>query len=338
MPRIKFVFWNEREQRIRAGWRILIYTLLWIFGPAQINVLVGRWLVAAWPPLFPAAADLVPHVVAVLIKLVVVLIGTWLAAHLLDRRPFADFGLNFDRGWWLDFGFGSALGALLMSLIFLIEWLAEWVTIVEFGRVALPGITWVEGIVGALFFFLVVSVTEELLARGYQLRNLAEGLNGRGVGARPSLLIAWAVSSLLFGLLHLFNPNATWYAILGLALAGFFLGYGYLVTGNLAIPIGVHLTWNFFQGNIFGFPVSGNVFDSVTLFAIQQSGPSLWTGGAFGPEAGLLGYCATLLGIGLTALWVRQRRGRAQVVTALAEYRGAQRPQLTAMEIKRLGD
>jgi hypothetical protein len=95
------------------------------------------------------------------------------------------------------------------------------------------------------------------------------------------------------------------------------------------------MTWNFFQGNVFGFPVSGNVFDSVTIFAIQQGGPPLWTGGVFGPEAGLLGMLAILLGMGLTALWVRWRYGKARLVTALAEYK---RGDQSLAAVKEIGD
>jgi hypothetical protein len=95
---------------------------------------------------------------------------------------------------------------------------------------------------------------------------------------------------------------------------------GALLTGELAIPIGVHITWNFFQGNVFGFPVSGSDFSMATFIGIQQGGPELWTGGPFGPEAGLLGLGGIFLGGALTYLWVRWRYGRAGLRTQLAEY------------------
>jgi hypothetical protein len=75
--------------------------------------------------------------------------------------------------------------------------------------------------------------------------------------------------------------------------------------------------WNFFEGSMFGFPVSG--FDPDTTFiAIRQSGPRLWTGGAFGPEAGLVGTGARLVGILLIIGWVRLRYGKVSLQEKLA--------------------
>jgi hypothetical protein len=124
----------------------------------------------------------------------------------------------------------------------------------------------------------------------------------------------------VFGLLHATNPNASWISTLNLILAGLFLGLGFVLTGELAIPIGLHITWNFFQGNIFGFPVSG-MKSGVSLISIQQGGPNLLTGGAFGPEAGLVGIFAILVGSILIMLYVRNTRGEVRMRTELAVYK-----------------
>ena len=105
-----------------------------------------------------------------------------------------------------------------------------------------------------------------------------------------------------------------------LMVAGLFLGLGLVLTGRLGLPIGLHISWNFFQGNVFGFPVSGNDYAAATFLAIRQGGPDLWTGGAFGPEAGLIGIGAILLGCGLTVLWVRFSYGRVALYRPYALY------------------
>src|SRR5918911_257413 len=142
---------------------------------------------------------------------------------------------------------------------------------------------------------------------------MAEGLNFPSLGPRGAVVAAWVISSSLFGLLHLANPNATVISTINIAFAGLLLGAGYVVTGRLAIPIGLHITWNFFQGNVFGFPVSGLEPVGATILSIEQGGPLLFTGGVFGPEADLLDIAATLVGSLLIVLWVRVRSGEASL-------------------------
>jgi membrane protease YdiL (CAAX protease family) len=213
-----------------------------------------------------------------------------------------------------------------MTSIFLAERAAGWVTIAGMFRQGDSGLPFAIAILAPLFLFLCVGVYEELLARGYLLRNLAEGFNGPGIGPRAALVLAWALSSALFGLAHAANPNATAVSTISVALAGLFLGLGYVLTGELAIPIGLHITWNFFQGNVYGFPVSGAAPRQATFIAIEQRGPEIWAGGAFGPEAGLIGLVALLVGSLLIVLWVRLRRGAVRLRTSLAIYSGPMAP------------
>jgi hypothetical protein len=126
------------------------------------------------------------------------------------------------------------------------------------------------------------------------------------------------ISSALFALGHLGNPNTTWVSTLNIGLAGVFLALCFVLTGQLAVPIGLHITWNLFQASVFGFPVSGVTRIQTTVLATAETGPDLWTGGPFGPEAGLVGVLAMLLGIAALLAWVRWRRGEVRLVTGLA--------------------
>ncbi len=211
------------------------------------------------------------------------------------------------------------------DLVFLVEWSLGWIEITgsfstSSGSVADESLPFAVEILGPFVVLVVLSITEELLSRGYQLRNLAEGFNFPLLGARGAVLLAWLLSSSLFGLLHVFNPNASVVSTVNLILAGLLLGLGYILTGSLAIPIGLHITWNFFMGNVFGFPVSGNDFSTATFIAIRQGGPELWTGGAFGPEAGLIGVGAMAIGALSILIWVRWWDGDLRICTELASY------------------
>jgi len=173
----------------------------------------------------------------------------------------------------------------------------------------------VDGFLG----FVLVGVREELFFRGYLIKNLAEGLNLPRISSKTALLISYLLISIVFGFFHAFNQNATLVSSLNLILAGLFLGLGYVLTSDLAIPIGLHIGWNFAQGYIFGFPVSG-ADQHLALIATQQTGPTVWTGGAFGPEGGLMGVFAFLLGLLLVYVWVRLTRPQASMQSELALY------------------
>jgi membrane protease YdiL (CAAX protease family) len=313
------VFRNAEQRRARALWRILALLGMFIVGTLVFSLAFGLGAIeVSGGGVDPAAT---PFVVAgSAAALLAALLGVWLAGRFLDRRPFADFGFHLRRGWWIDLGFGMALGALLMTSIFLAERAAGWVIVIETLWRRDAGQPFALSILAPLFIFLCVGIYEELLMRGYLLRNLAEGFNSRRIGPRAALVLAWALSSAVFGLAHAANPNATIVSTLSIALAGVFLGLGYVLTGELAIPIGLHIAWNFFQGNVYGFPVSGAATRQATFIAVEQRGPELWTGGAFGPEAGLIGIVALLVGSLLIVLWVRLRRGAAGLHTALAIY------------------
>jgi hypothetical protein len=91
------------------------------------------------------------------------------------------------------------------------------------------------------------------------------------------------------------------------------------LTGDLAISIGLHMTWNFFQGVVFGFPVSG-MASQASFIGIHQGGPDLITGGPFGPEAGLIGLGAIAIGAVMIVLWVKWRYGAVKLQDRLAVY------------------
>lgn len=321
MHPLLWLFWNQVEGRVRAAWRVLIHLVFYLYAPALLNRAVGEPISLAFARALPELATLSNRLTLFGLRLVAVLLSTWVIVRFIDRRPWSDIGLRLDRNWWVDLFFGLFLGAFLMTFVFVVEYAAGWVRVDDLFVVDLGDAPFLIALTGPLLISLVISIIEELLARGYQLRNLAEGLNMAQIGPRRAVVASWGISSLLFGLLHVFNPNATWLSTLYLMLTGVFFGLGYVLTGRLGLPIGLHFAWNFVQGNIYGFPVSGNIFGGATVIRVEQSGPALWTGGAFGPEAGLIGIAAILLGCLLTVMWVQARYKRVAFYLPLAIYR-----------------
>ena len=319
-------FLNEREGRLRAFWRLLFQVFLYFFVQAILAVMAVTvlTLVSGGLPVLGGGIGLGSSPAALvlggLISLLSALVSVWISGRFFDRRPFSGFGLRLDRDWWLDLGFGLLLGMVLMTGIFLVELAAGWIQITRTLSTPEASPPFLLAILAPLFLFLCVGFGEELVSRGYQLKNMAEGLNYPGLGGpRGAILLAWVLSSSVFGVAHVLNPGATLVSTINIAFAGLLLGVGYVLTGRLAISIGLHITWNFFQGNVFGFPVSGMDGIGASFIEISQGGPTLFTGGAFGPEAGLMDIAATVVGSLLIVLWVRLRAGSATLEPSIAE-------------------
>ncbi len=176
----------------------------------------------------------------------------------------------------------------------------------------------VPGAVGLLGFMAAAAVTEELLFRGILFR-IVEERTGTG--------IALVLTGVLFGLSHLFNPHASLWGAIAIGIeAGGLLTAAYVATRRLWVPIGVHFGWNFAAAGLFGTEVSGNGTPQGLLDAVT-AGPSIVTGGDFGPEGSLYSVLVCVLAT-CAFLWLARRRGllvprrkraeRVDTVTTLA--------------------
>ena len=296
---LAIIFLSPNEARLRAGWRLLIQILMMLVISIVISI--------AFAPLLFSVHGTVFFFLGQVAELIAFTASIFLARLFLDRRSIASMGLRLDRRVWKDILAGIGITFIMMALVFAAMSAAGWLTFEGFAWEAEPIQQVLGGTFGFLGIFILVGWNEELLSRGYHLQTLASGAN-----------LFWGVllSSAVFGALHLGNPNATWVSAAGIFFAGLFLAYGYLRTGQLWLSIGLHIGWNFFEGAVFGFPVSG--LDIYPLTRIQVQGPGMWTGGAFGPEAGLVILPALLTGAGLIFWHTRNRRAKGPDTTGSA--------------------
>ena len=171
------------------------------------------------------------------------------------------------------------------------------------GTVGIASVQWVpRDLLGTLLFFLLVAVTEEVMLRGFVL--------GRMLSAGMNRFVALFLSSALFSAMHLFNPNFALLPFVNILLAGCLLGASFLYTRNLCFPVVLHWFWNWLQGPVLGYEVSG-MDSGETLLTLRLTGSDLLTGGSFGFEGSLL--CTVLLVVGTLAIVAYyERRGRKE--------------------------
>lgn len=283
MDFLKNIFISPGEPRLRSGWRLLCQFLIMFF---VITLLAP--LMFGLAQVSPALAFLGDQF---LIGVIAYSLSVYVARRWFDHRSFVSLGIEPTSNAARDIFAGVVIAGLIMGLIFLVELSLGWL---DFQGLAALNAPTLMGLGYWAFAFILVGWGEELLSRGYMLQNLEEGVG-----------LNWAVfiSSAIFGLLHAFNPDASIAAVLGILGAGYFLAYGYIRTRKLWLPIGLHIGWNFFEGPIFSFPVSG--IETTRLLNHEVTGPALLTGGAFGPEAGLIVLPAMAIGAYLIYLYTK---------------------------------
>jgi membrane protease YdiL (CAAX protease family) len=197
----------------------------------------------------------------------------WIFRRFIDRKSFLSLGFEFS-GYKKDLIIGLILGFALIG--------SGFVLMVLLGNLSIESVNLnIPTLIGYIFMFAISSLNEEIMVRGYILNNFFDSMNK---------YIALIVSSLLFAVMHLANANVTVLSVVNIFLAGILLGIYYVHKQNLWLPISLHFSWNFFQGPIFGFEVSGVEATGAIVQDIQ--GPDLITGGTFGFEGSVI---ATLL-------------------------------------------
>lgn len=155
-----------------------------------------------------------------------------------------------------------------------------------------------SSLLGLAALKLVFTFKEELMMRSLLLAGLLMLLRGRAA-------LAIGLSALAFGLIHLSNPGASALSVLGNTLGGVIYGTAFVLARSLWLPVGLHFAWNFVQGPLVGFPVSGMAAGG--LQQVRDLGPAWLTGGSYGPEAGAVGIAARFVVMALLLTWIGSR-------------------------------
>ena len=234
-----------------------------------------------------------------LLEFVTSVISVGVFRLLIERRSF--LGL----GWTLDGFTGEALTGFflapallgLAAIGILLSGHLEWTDIIWQPSTLFVSFGWVT----------IIAFSEELVFRGYILGNLMDGI--------PNKWIALGISSILFAAYHVITPGVHTLAFLNLFLAGMLLGINYIFTRNLWFSFLLHVGWNFFEGPILGFRVSGTTFPS--LLQAEPNGDLFITGGDYGLEGSILMTLLLLTAI-LVLAWAFERKYQRVTITVEA--------------------
>lgn len=264
---------GKSSSRAKYFWRVAAYfvalAVVNLVAHGELGYLLSKFL----PSWLAAVLENATYLVGVVAL-------TWAFCHSVDRSPLTDLGLQ-RQGWLVKLAAGWGLGAVLMLVVFGILVAGNWLTIESSQWQPLD-------LAAAVMGGVVVGFNEELAFRGYIMQRLALAWR---------IPLAVAASSIMFGLVHVLNPNATLLGVVSVSLVGVVYACAYLVTGSLWFPMGLHMSWNIVQMHVLGFPGSGHV--EATIVRSLTHGPVMVTGGAFGPEGGIV-----VIGISLATIAV----------------------------------
>lgn len=205
----------------------------------------------------------------------------------IDKEQIISIGLKI-KNRSSDLWIGFTIGTIIMIFAFgILEFLNE----IQFQKIVFD----LDEIILSVFLFIFVSLTEEILFRGYILRNLMYSFNK---------YVALLISALIFAVAHGMNPNIDIIGLTNIFLGGILLGITYIHTKNLWFPIALHFSWNFFQV-LLGFNVSGQNVYSLVRFKMPQE--TLLNGGAFGFEGSILSLIILLISIISITIYYRKK-------------------------------
>ncbi|EHJ01410.1 Abortive infection protein [Clostridium sp. DL-VIII] len=227
-----------------------------------------------------------PSVCLILIQCICMIFYVILFWGIFERKSIKDIGLTKTKGSLSDLCFGVIIGAMSFIIVALVLICTKSVKL----QSGLSKTSILYPLIIQLIIFIFVGISEELFSRGYCMNILKEG--------RKSWFIPIIVSSVIFSLLHSMNQGISLLAYINLFLFAVFMAGIYIKTKNLWMCIGYHTAWNYFQGPIFGFSVSGAETDS--LYNIRVISSNIINGGSFGPEGGLVVTMVLVISIFIT--------------------------------------
>ncbi|UCC43726.1 MAG: CPBP family intramembrane metalloprotease [Candidatus Zixiibacteriota bacterium] len=273
----------DKPALIKQGWLRAIVGLVVFYLVVDNSVYIPRLIMQ----LFGTSIDRLGSVTN---SVIFMLLAVYLFRRFVDRQSFVSLGFAV-RGFGRDVILGLLGPLLLMGTGFLVLHFLGNIEITSFNPSFGMLLYWAIGL-------LFAAALEEVPLRGYMLNNMMQSMNK---------YIAVGIISVIFGLLHATGQNVNIIGILNCTLLGLLVGLYYVRKRNIWVPLVFHTAWNFFQGTVFGFEVSGRPLD-YNLITTEISGNELLTGGGFGLEGSLILTLLTVLMI--TVLEMREFKRR----------------------------
>lgn len=284
-------WFKNKDGQVRSGWKIILAFALMTVLSGLFSFPVFLVIFIKDPKVMTAMDVLTNNPISDFFLMLAQLLSVILTVFIClsaERKKWRDIGLSRLKGQGKNLVYGLVLGAASMIIITLIMLATKQITMHS-----VTVNSHLLFVIGLYFIgFIFVAINEELFFRGYVITTLRQ---------TKSAPILYIVSAFVFGIAHTGNPNVHVLGIVNVGLIGLLFAYMFIQTKSLWMSMGYHFTWNFFQGNILGFNVSGT--EGNGLFHIN-SADNIWTGGSFGVEASIWTSLFILVGFLVTRFYI----------------------------------
>lgn len=292
---LRNIFWNQTEDRIRSGWRILIQILLTSIPLALLG----------WGGFYSAGNQ---NLRVALTAGPITVLSVILCSRYIDKRKISDLGIQLvDKAWWSDFGFGILTGFLSAGAYVLLLRIFGWGEVILSYQWKRNFLSFAGSILVGIGTYLIVGIFEELM-RTYQIRNVVEGMAGKKIALTKAGLLAVLIGASWSIVGHLSSGNFSFlvYVMVWSVIYGLF----FLWTGRAALAIAFHFAWDLTLSSIFQLGATSET----SLFYVRISGMPDYPF----EMSSLLGIAAKIIGFLLVLFWIRKRYGGIQVQSGLS--------------------
>lgn len=272
------IFKNKYGE-VRSGWKIALTLILMFALMNVVSILIGIILGI----IVSSKGDIVElsyiensslfFSIAIMLQNIALIGSSMIMWKAFEKNKLRFMGVNNIRKGYKELVVGLLLGAVTITIVGIILILIGEVKLVN--SLSKPNISY--ELLSGLIAFIAVGFGEEIFGRAYCMSVLKQTRNR---------YIILGVSAVIFAAMHLGNSGISFLALINLFLVGVLFGYMFMKSGNVWMPIGFHITWNYFQGYVLGFQVSGN--EVMGIYQLNNVGNSLFNGGTFGPEGGII--------------------------------------------------
>lgn len=276
---MRTIIFNSRN-RIRPIWRLLLFLLITFLVNIPLQLALQQVL----------DQGILRGCISAFIYLLSVILSLFVQVKFLEKSSFKKYGLAIDKTWMQEFWIGVVISVVQLFTFFAVMYVTGNLNIVDFFTVNTSdysfNFSFWEGFFAEVFSLMVGSSVEEIFFRAFLFYMVYEALRVVKQDVVKRAVFTFFVIAPFFGIAHIGNEGATVLSTVNLALDALIVCLPFLITGRLGMSIGMHFSWNFVQGIILGFAVSGNTTKVSVINVVMPD--NLLTGGVFGPEGSVL--------------------------------------------------